>query len=60
MELLEISLAKIVKEVARPRAAITAIRVKPRIESQGLAGNNRNQLLAGDQLIKFGLILDTR
>ena len=60
VELLVVSLAQIVKKVARPRTAITAIRIKPRIEAQRLAGNDRNQFLAGDQLIELSLILDSR
>jgi len=60
VEVLIISFAKIIKKIARPRAAITAIGIKSRIKAQGLAGNDWNQFLAGDQLIEFRLILDAR
>jgi hypothetical protein len=60
VELLIISFAQIVKKIARPRAAITTIGIKARIEAQGLASNDRNQFLAGDQLIELRLILDAR
>src|ERR1700722_5307280 len=60
VKLFVISLAQIVEKVARPRTAITAIRIKPRIESQSLAGDDRNQFLTADQLFELSFILNPR
>src|SRR5579872_5125703 len=60
VKLFVISCAQIIKKVARPRTAITAIRIKTRIESQSLAGDDRNQLLTADQLFELSFILNAR
>jgi len=60
VKLFVVSLAQIIKKVARPGTAITAIRIKPRIEAQSVAGDNRNQFLAADQLFKLSFILNAR
>jgi hypothetical protein len=60
VELLVISFAQIIKKIARPRTAITTIRIEPRIKAQRFACHDRNQFLAGDQLIELSLILNSR
>src|SRR5208282_6110634 len=60
MKLLVIGFAKIAKEVTRPGTAIAAAGIKPGIEPQSLARQNLNQVLAGLQWGKIGIVLNTR
>ena len=58
VEFFVVGCAQIVQELAGPGTAITAIGVEARIKSKALTGNNRHQVFAGFELLKFGVILN--
>jgi len=60
VKLFVIILAEIVKKFLGPGPAIAAIRIEPRIEAQRLILFDGNQIFAGDQLLQFRVILDSR
>src|SRR5579863_19882 len=60
VKLVVIGFAQVFEEIARPRTAIAAAGIEPAINLQILAFDNRNQFLAGNQLLQLCLILNAR
>ena len=60
MKTLVIGRAQIVEKFTRPGTAIAPVGIETRIEAKRGAGNDRNQVFAGLQLLQFGVVLNAR
>ena len=60
MKTLGIGRAHVIEKFTRPGTAIAPVGIEARIETQRGAGNDRDQIFAGLQLLQLSVVLNAR